>query len=190
MSASRTKIARELSAVELEAFLVVLREEKLLTGKRLRELAKEKGISIGHNSANEFLRKEFEPYLERIQRQSRLAQFLEENSRSGDANKIADAAAGELSQSLFEFITVADLDVNLHTKDGMKQADVLSKMLQRLRSGDHRLRLLEARLTEFETQRAAAIKAVDNPEFKKGTSRDAQNKLREALGMATLEDAA
>lgn len=190
MAQSRTKIARELSDEELEKFLAELRAEKNLTGRRLRELARERGIQIGHNSANEFLRKEFEPYLERIQRQSRLATFIEEHSRSGDASKIADAAAGELSQSIFEFVTVADLDVNLHTKDGLKQADALSRMIARLRIGDHRLRLLESRLKEVEAQRAEVERIVDGEAVKKGASLDAQNKIRAALGMAPLPQAA
>lgn len=190
MPASRTKIARALSAEELDKFLGELRAEPNLTGSKLQELAAARGITIGHNSANEFLRKEFEPYLERISRQSRLAQFLEEHSRPENASRIADAAAGELSQALFEFITVADLDVNLHTKDGMKQADGLTRMVARLRQGDHRLRALEAQLAEFEAQRDAAMKALEGGDVKKGASVEAQNTLRRALGMEPLETAA
>lgn len=182
MAESRTKIARELSAAELDEFLADLRKEKRLTGARLMELAQKRGISIGHSSAAEFLNKEFKPYLEKLQKRSRLAQMIAENTAGDDHSKIADAAAGELAQGVFELLTVTDIDVDLLTsKDGLKQADTLSKIISRIRSGDHRLRALEKELQETREKQEQAEQALSNPKL---SAEQKQNRLKEVYGIA------
>lgn len=186
MPESRTKIARSLSAEELEAFCAMLAGQRELTGKRLMELAAERGISIGHDSANTFLRKEFEPYLEKLTRRSRLTQFLEQNSSGNEASRIADAAAGELSQATFELLSVIDLDLDMQSKDGMEKAKDLSLIISRIRRGDHAQRMLEAKLSEMERQQAEMKKTLEGDAVRKGVSVDAQNQLRLTLGMEAL----
>jgi len=197
MAESRTKIARELSAEELEEFCALLAKEPRLTGKRLMELAAERGVRVGHDSANTFLNQEFKPYLEKLSRRRRLVQFLDQNTDGKEASRIADAAAGELSQATFEFLSVLDLDIDMQSEEGMERAKDLSLIISRIRRGDHTQRALEEKIKDMEADRAererereAMKDALNKEATRKGVSQEAQNELRKTLGMDPLPAAA
>lgn len=188
MAASKTKLARALSAEELDALCVRLAGEKNLTGKRLQEIAKDLGVEIGHDSAATFINKEFEPYLARLEKRKAVAQFIAAKSSPEDVTTIADAAAGELSQLCFELMMASETAIDLTTPEGRKAANQLSLIIARIRSGDHRLRELESNLEEaraekekLEAEKKAAEAVLNNP--KSGFTGNAVAALRQALGM-------
>lgn len=186
MANSRTKLATSLSAEELEAFCERLKGERDLTGARIQELAAEMGVTIGHNSANEFKNKEFEPWLAKLKRQKNLAQFISDNADPNAAATIADAAASTLSQNVFEFLQEGDVDVNLFDDEGIDKAKTLSLIIQRLRSGDHRLKLLQMKLQEKEEERAKRDQElkdiVDKAKRSGGMSDNTQKEMESWLG--------
>jgi transcriptional regulator with XRE-family HTH domain len=191
MPESKTKIARALSAEELDAFCARLAKEKGLTGARIQELAAELGVEIGQSAAYEFRNKEFEPWLAKLSKRRQLALFIQERSRPEDVATLADASAGELSQALFEFMTGAENAdaLDLGTPEGRKAANQLSLMIARIRQGDHRLRDLEARLTQMRDEREKAVAALDELAGSKGISAAAEQKIREAFNFRRPEEA-
>lgn len=184
MAHSRTKLAQALSAEELDALCERLRQEPNLTGARLQSIALEKGISIGHNSANEFLNKEFDPWLAKLKRQKGLAEFIAENADPHAATTIADAAASQLSQEVFEFLQEADVELNLFDSEGegLEKAKSLSLIIQRLRSGDHRLKALQLKVRDMEKREKEIRETVDRAKKKGGMSEETASELNEWLG--------
>jgi hypothetical protein len=187
MAASKTKLARALSAAELEDLCERLAREKNLTGKRIQEIAAELGVEIGHSSAAEFKNKEFEPYLERLRKRRQMAEFIAEKSAPEDVTTIADAAAGELSQLVFEMLMASDDKIDLTTPDGRKAANNLSLIIARIRQGDHRLRKLESDLAVLQAEKDAAAKVIESAEGQKGVSDEFIGNLRQAFNMRPPE---
>lgn len=187
MPESKTKLARALSADELESFCRRLAAEKNLTGARIQELAAEQGIEIGHTAAAVFRNREFEPWLERMRSRSQLAQYVAEHSKPEDVTTLADASAGELSQRLFEFMAGSEADINLNTPEGRKAANNLSLIIARIRQGDHRLRYLEQKLEAMQAAQKQAVGALDDPAVKKGMSAEAEKIIRDAFNFRPQE---
>ena len=162
MAQSRTKLALALSDEELEVFLAELRGVPGLTGAKLRELAELKGITIGHNSANEFLNEEFKPYCEKISKARQLALLITTQKDDAPSGAIADAGAEEISQKVFEFLMSSEGLGNLATEAGLKRAKDLALIITMMRQGNARrdeVRLKFQR--EFDRKAKEAKQAVD-----------------------------
>ena len=161
MAFSRTKLSNALSAEELEAFCLRLTKEPGLTGERLMQLSAEMGVEIGHSGAAVFINKEFKPFLEKLRQQKTLARMISEEGGADAASTIADAAAGKLSQDVFEFLHEADVIIDLDSEEGQAKAKTLSLVIARMRQGDHRLRALELKIAERDAEIAAVKAAVE-----------------------------
>ena len=103
MAESQTKIAQELTPEKLHELLERLYKEQP-TWQRTQEIAAEFGVTVGRSAVFEFRKKEFEPWLAKIERQKNLARFLADHADPTANGTIADAAAANLSQEVFEFL--------------------------------------------------------------------------------------
>lgn len=187
------KIEQELTAEQLADFCARLSREKAVTGTRIAELAGEWfGISVSKNAGYTFKAKTLDEYTARLRNRGLLAKHLRDHSDPDAAATLADVASGELTQSLFEFVTSDELSIDFTTPEGLAAADLISKIISRARTGDHRLRLLEAKLTELTEQREADKAAVDAATREtlktKGASLEARNALRMELGLEALTE--
>lgn len=182
MSESKTKIAQELTPEQLAEFCDRLYKEKP-DWKTIVAIAGEYGVTVGRSAAFEFRNKEFEPWLAKLERQKNLAKFLADHADGTAAGTIADAAAAHLSQEVFEFLQESDVDINMYDEDGLEKANVLSKVIQRLRSGDHRMKALQMKIAEFEDTRKALTKALERGrQSGGGLSAEALQEIEQHLG--------
>lgn len=162
MAQSRTKLALALSDEELEQFLAELRQVQGLTGAKLREMAEAKGITIGHNSANEFLNEEFKPYCEKISRARQLSLMIATQPDDAPSGAIAAAGAEEISQRVFEFLMSAEGLSNLATKEGLKQVKDLTEIISMIQQAAARRDEVRVKLQrEFDRKTKETKKAVD-----------------------------
>lgn len=151
MSFSKTKIAQELSPAELAEFCAALRDVPHGDmAARILELAAEKGISIGKTAAYEFKNKEALPWLRRLEMRQEKSKMLQEySSADGTGARLADAAADELSQCTFDFVTNLDGKLDLDSKEGREIYAVITKGIKSLRDGDRAmLKQLQEQVTE------------------------------------------
>lgn len=154
MAESQTKIAQELTPEELAEFcnaLLGVPHEQMAA--RIQAMAAERGISIGKSAAYEFRNKEALPWIKRIQERKAKAAMLAEISADGDASgqTLADAAAAELSQRTFDFLSDVDNEIDLGSKEGQKLFATLTKGVAALRSGDREMiKQLQERLEAAE----------------------------------------
>lgn len=140
MAESKTKIAQELSPAELAEFCGMLKDvpHGEMAG-RIMELAKEKGISIGKTAAYEFKNKEAIPWLRRLQLRKEKAAMLQEFGGDDSGRTLADAAAEELGQLSFDFVTDLDGKLDLASEEGREIYTVLTKGIKSLRDADRAL---------------------------------------------------
>jgi hypothetical protein len=186
---SKTKLAQELGDEALEEFLAELTRTTGLTSGKVRELAAERGIEISRMASHRFLKSEYEPYLDRVRRSRSLAQALTAHSEDNVAGRIADAAAGSLGELVFS--TVLELEsTGGELDERLNQYELLSKTLQRLRSGDVARDALNLRVKALEDEKAERAR-LDEENRKKllavkersGLSDEAQQMIEMALGM-------
>jgi hypothetical protein len=191
MPETRTKIAVELSAEELEEFCAMLAREQKLTGRRIQELAAERGIKIGHNSAAVFKKDEFTPWLERQKRRRESALMIAQHREQGHTTIFADAVAESLAGDLFDAFAAADIDIDVTTPEGIKAADALSKIVKRLQSEQRgkeesirREKESERRLAEYEAKIKAANDLIEKSKRtgNGGLSKEALEEIELALG--------
>lgn len=185
MAASKTKLAQELTPEALEAFcadLVNVPHGEMAS--RILEKARAHGISIGRSAAYEFRNKEALPWLRRLQlRKEKAAQLNALAADAGDsARTLADHAAGELSQIVFDAVTELDGRLDLTTKEGLTAFDVLTKATKRLRDGDRAmLEQLQAQVRELQEQQRATAKSVMDAALGAGASPELIATVRQAL---------
>jgi len=142
--AARSKVAKTLSANALQGFCALCAETPNLTLQTMCDLAKERGIDISISAAARFRDGPFSTYLKKISAARDLARNVAELNSAESAGTLADAAASVLMQDVFETMLSGTDD------DGKIDYDTLSKIISRLRIGDHRLRELTAKLKEYE----------------------------------------
>ena len=177
----RTKIECKMSANELREFYKTLADTPNLTLKRLQELAAKRGISISLMGAKRFKDGAFAAHLEHLRKARELAEQIAEFGNI-DSGSLADAGAAILMQQVYDEIT-----------NGEKiDFDTFSKIISRLRSGDHRqrelsakLKLLEAQIAENERReaerKAAKEKTLNDLKKGGGLSEEALLKIEQHL---------
>ncbi len=179
---ARTKIESRMSATELQEFCRELANTQNLTLKRLQELAAARGISISLMGAKRFKDGAFAAHLEHLRKARELAEQIAEFGNI-DSGSLADAGAAILMQQVYDELT-----------NGEKiDFDTFSKIISRLRSGDHRQRELSARLKLLEAQiaenerreeeRKAALKAITAESVGKEITPEFLNEVQRAMGL-------
>lgn len=143
-----SKIETSLTPEQLQEFFHRCAQ---IPGAKLRSivaLAEEYGVDISLMSAKSFRDGGFSEYLEDLKAKREMAESVTEVAKSGLS--LSDAAASVLSQKIFD----QALRLDGSAEDGLEQSNTLSLALSRLRTGDQRAKLLEARLAEYEREKA------------------------------------
>lgn len=184
MAETRTKIAQELTPAELADFCAAL--AGVPHGEmaaRIQAMAEERGISIGRTAAYEFKNKEALPFLKRLELRKEKARLLNKHAADDTSGQtLADYAAGELSQLAFDFVTEADGFLDLTSKEGLKQFNVLTLGVQRLRTGDRKMiEQLQEQLKAMKAAQEAKDKAVLTTITEAGASPELVGAIREAM---------
>lgn len=136
-----SKIETSLTPEQLHEFFkrcAQLRGSKL---KDIQALAEEFGIDVSLMAARSFRKGAFADYLSELKAKREMAENVSEVAKSGLS--LTDAAASVLAQKLFDRLLNSD-----ELSDD--ESDQLSLALSRLRLGDQRSKLLDARLREIE----------------------------------------
>ena len=107
-------------------------------------MAAELGIEVSLMGAKSFRDGAFAEHIEKMRRAKELALQLKEVGNADAAGSIADAGALVLMQQVYDALTKGD-EVDF---------DTFSKIIARLRSGDHHLREVNAKLREYERREA------------------------------------
>lgn len=171
MSQTKNKLALELSPAELAEFCAALADVphgELVS--KIMEMAQSRGISIGKSSAYGFRNGELMPWLKRLQLRRERAAAIAEMGADDSGQTLADAAAAELGQLSFEFVSELDGRLDLASDEGREIYKVLTRGIKSLRDGDRALiRQLQTQIDETkadltnkqlsEEQRAARMRA-------------------------------
>lgn len=191
---SKNKLVRAISAEELQAFLDELSRTKGVDGPMIQELAQQRfGVSMGHESANNFRKEVFHKYLARLSSRKQRVAMITANRDISAGTTLADAASEELSQLVFDFLTEVEDDngkpLDLTSPADMKKAAQLSNIIARMRSGDRAMiDQLTDRVKELEAEKKAAAKALDAA-ADKGASAQLIQSVRDALNFRPPQDA-
>lgn len=171
MAETKNKLALELSPAELAEFCAALAD--VPHGNLVEEImkmAEARGISIGKSSAYGFKNGELMPWLKRVQMRKERAAQIAAMGDDDSGKTLADAAAAELGQLSFEFVSDLDGKLDLGTEEGREIYTILTKGIKSLRDGDRALiKQLQTKIDETkadltnpqlsEEQRAAKMRA-------------------------------
>lgn len=184
--AKRHKIAKSLSAEELDEFLRELATTPGVDGPTIQRLALERfDIEIGHDSANTFRKNYFEKYLARLQKQRDTALFLAKHVEPDGASTMGSAISQWIGTELFDALNTTGLVVDVTTEEGIAQAEAIARIAERLSRNDVRTRAL---IKEAKEEARAQAREEIASEMKKrvgedgGLSADAISAMRAALG--------
>ena len=172
-------IERELSPEEVDAFCARLRKTK--GGFRLQviqRLALEEGIKISHQAANNFRRKTFERYCDRMRRTAEVAEKLKEYDSDADSRNLGDASASLIAEILFDKLIQSDKDVEL---DDLKP---VVDMLAKIRAGDAKTRELKVKCEQHEEAMAMAKKKLEESRKQGGITEETLNEIEAMLGIS------
>lgn len=144
----RNKIAQALSVEELDAFLKLLL--KLPGAQRTYEAIKlrafeELGLSISIESAKSFRKTTFANYLARVERRREFAERVA-NVGSDARATLADAAAENLAEQVFDLTEELAEDEVLDLKKASSVAFIISK----IRQGDVARSSLQLKIDEYQ----------------------------------------
>lgn len=137
---ARSKIEMSLSETELQAFCNKLAGTPHLTLETVRAEAAKLGISVSLMAAKTFRDGAYSAHLDKYRKARELAQQLREMGNDNAAGSLADAGAAILMQQVYDELT----------SGGQIDFDTFSKIISRLRSGDHQQSELAAKLKEYE----------------------------------------
>lgn len=160
MAATKNKLALELSPTELAEFCAALADVphgELVT--KIMEMAEARGISIGKSSAYGFKNGELLPHLKRIQMRKERAAQIAAMGDDDSGRTLADAAAAELGQLSFEFVSDLDGKLDLGTEEGREIYSILTKGIKSLRDGDRAL------IKQLQNQIADTKSDLTNPQL-------------------------
>lgn len=157
------KILKNLTADGLQEFFDACSQEKGLTLERIQELAKERGIDISLMSAKNFRDNTWDHYTARLQRANEVSAQIQSMMDAGVSNNIADASATMLNQMVFDILMSGDKGVDINA---------LSKVVARLRIGDHRAKELEMKIADYEREAAERQAKVDALKAKAQKAKD------------------
>lgn len=180
MSFDRNKIARNLTPEQLDGFCERLAQMKGVTLEKVRDLAAEFGIEVSLMGAKTFRDSTFERYLAEVRAKREMAELVSSSAKSGLA--LSDGAASVLSQKLFDKLMSGE-DFDLEQLNGFSLA------LSRLRIGDQRGKLLEAKLAEYEAKeeerraKKAALQEQLTKAKNRGLTEETLAHIEEAIGL-------
>jgi hypothetical protein len=140
MAETKNKLALALSPAELAEFCAALADVphgELVS--KIIEMAEARGISIGKTSAYGFKDGELLPHLKRIQMRKERAAQIAAMGDDDSGKTLADAAAAELGQLSFEFVSDLDGKLDLNTEEGREIYTTITKGIKSLRDGDRAL---------------------------------------------------
>lgn len=169
MATDRNKIARTLSAEELQRFCERLGKERGVTLQTIADFFEEEtGEKVSLMGASSFRDTTFRAHLQRLEKANALSKLVREQREAGAGNTLADAAAAILTDEVLDKLTNRDfIDMPL-------DLDVLSKIVARLRLGDVRVAALEHKIA---TDRDDAVKRVlANPKLAQEVAKIAADK--------------
>jgi len=146
------KIVKNLNAEELQEFFQECAQTKGLTLEAIQDLAKKRGIQISLMSAKNFREGALNEWRAKLQRATEVSGQIETLLEQGTANSFADASAVVLGQMVFDILMTGEDGVDINT---------LSKIISRLRTGDHAQRNLEMKIAEYERAEAERQKQVE-----------------------------
>ena len=151
--AGKSKVEQGMSVNELQEFCKELANAKGLTLARIQELAAKRGIEISIMGAKRFRDSTLDEYLTKVSKASEIAMQIAAVNNADSGATLADTAATILMKEV--------LDDLIQGIDGEGKVDynTVSKIIARLRSGDHRLIKLQAELNEFKAREAARAEA-------------------------------
>lgn len=143
MGRRANKIEQHLTADQLAAFNERLAGMPGLSLQKISDLADEFGVEISLMSASTYRDTTYEEYLAELRSKAQFAETVAEAAKSGLS--MTDAAAAILSNKLLDHIM---------NQGGLEHEEFneLSLALARLRTGDQRAKLLEAKLREMESK--------------------------------------
>lgn len=135
-----TKIETSLTHEELMEFFKRCAQTKGgTTGPKIQALAEEFGVTISHESANNFRKGALEDYLEELNRQKDLAATVTEIAKTGAG--LSDAAAAVLGER------VLNATLQLPAEEvGTEKGNTISLAVARLQAGDRNSKRLAAEL--------------------------------------------
>lgn len=176
---SKNKLVRAISAEELQGFLDELARTPGVDGPMIQDMAQERfGVEMGHNSANDFRKNVFGKYLERLAKRKQLAATIQQARDPGAGTTLADAAAEELSQMVFDFLTDEDGGLDLANGGDIKKANQIALIIARIRKGDRdMIDQLRDQLKEAEAREKATKDDLKNPQLSEA-EREARMRAR------------
>ena len=177
-------VEKTLSATALHDFCDRLAKMPKLTLATMQAEAAKLGIELSHSAAGRFKNGTFAAHLEHLKKAKELALEIEAFGGSDAGASLADAGATVLMQKVYDALTA---------KDGVIDFDTFSKIIARLRSGDHSQKALNAKLAEYkrkeaewqrkENERKSALAAIsENAKGKKITS-EFLEEVQKAMGL-------
>ncbi|MGV3664282.1 MAG: hypothetical protein ACO1TE_29185 [Prosthecobacter sp.] len=135
---TKNKLARSISAEQLQEFLAELAQTPGVDGPMIREKALEKfDLKIGNDSANQFRKEILGGYLERMRKRKELSAAIAEVRQDDSGRTLADAANEELQQQVFEFL--AGEPLRLDDDEDLERAEALARIIKSGRSEDRRM---------------------------------------------------
>lgn len=180
---ARSKIEMSLSETELQAFCNKLAGTPHLTLEKVKAEAAKLGINVSLMAAKTFRDGAYSAHLDKYRKARELAQQLRQIGNDNAASSLADAGAAILMQQVYDELT----------SGGQIDFDTFSKIISRLRTGDHRqreltakLKIAERRLAEIDAREAeresAKKKAIADLRSGGGLSDEALARLEAQIG--------
>lgn len=181
--ARKGTVEQSLSAEQLHDFCTTLAGTPNLTLKVMQTEAAKLGIELSHSAAGRFKSGTFAAHIEHLRKAKELAMQIEEFGGADSAGSLADAGAAVLMQQVYDALTSGD---NL-------DFDTFSKIIARLRTGDHRQRELNAKLREYErkesewerkeSERRTALAAIAETSSGKEITPEFIEEVQKAMGL-------
>lgn len=180
---ARSKIEMSLSETELQAFCNKLAGTPHLTLETVRAEAAKLGISVSLMAAKTFRDGAYSAHLDKYRKARELAQQLREMGNDNAAGSLADAGAAILMQQVYDELT----------SGGQIDFDTFSKIIARLRSGDHQQQALIVKLRESERknldwerkeqERKAALAALSEKSVGKKITPEFIDEVQKTMGL-------
>ena len=182
-----------LSSEQKLEFCDWLLQQTGVTGTFIQQAAQERyGVKVGLGAAYTFKDKLFDQHLEKLRKRKERAALLKDSTGNEDTLLIADNAAGNLAQLLFDF-TLDGLDgLDPNDKNDRATIKAIGQEISRVRRDDAarraEIRDLQDKLAAAEAEQKRQQAAVDKATLKDSTGMTvaARNALRLELGLPLL----
>jgi len=166
------KIVKNLNSEELEEFIKECAQTPGLTLEKIQGLAKKYGIQISLMSAKNFRDNALKKWRAGLEKAKEVSKQIKDLVESGAVTCFTDASSTVIAQMVFSSLMEGGGNLDLNT---------LSKIIARLRTGDHRLRELEMKVAEFEQEAAERQAKVDALKAQAAKAKDGGGLTEETL---------